>query len=109
MVVCSIGVQHGSGEWVRGGFQSNAPRFIPGISQNLGRFIQPTIGGPRATFATNNFIATGQVPNLAVRPVGFTDNLDRNLRTPYSEQASLKISHEIGGGIVISASYLYVH
>jgi hypothetical protein len=31
------------------------------------------------------------------------------MRTPYSEQASLKISHELGGGVAVSASYVYVH
>jgi hypothetical protein len=31
------------------------------------------------------------------------------MRTPYSEQASLEISHELGGGVAVSASYLYVH
>jgi hypothetical protein len=31
------------------------------------------------------------------------------MRTPYSEQAILEISHELAGGLAISASYLYVH
>ena len=42
-------------------------------------------------------------------PPGFTDNLDGRLRTPYAEQASLRISHEIGGGVAVSANYQYVH
>ncbi|HXB20885.1 MAG TPA: TonB-dependent receptor [Candidatus Solibacter sp.] len=108
-LISSIGQTLDTAEWLSAGFQPNAPTLFPGISGVRGRFIQPTVGGPGATTATNNFIATGQVPNLAVRPVGFTDNLDRNLRTPYSEQASLKISHEIGGGVAVSVSYLYVH
>jgi outer membrane receptor protein involved in Fe transport len=108
-LISSIGQTLDTAEWLSAGFQPNAPTLFPGISPIQGRFIQPTVGGPGATTATNTFIATGQVPNLAVRPVGFTDNLDRNLRTPYSEQASLKVSHEIGGGIAVSVSYLYVH
>ncbi len=32
-----------------------------------------------------------------------------NLSIPYTEQGSLKISHELGGGVAVSASYLYVH
>jgi hypothetical protein len=31
------------------------------------------------------------------------------MRTPYTEQANLEISHEFGGGVVLSANYLYVH
>jgi hypothetical protein len=31
------------------------------------------------------------------------------MRTPYSQQASLEISHELGGGVALTASYLYVH
>ena len=31
------------------------------------------------------------------------------MRTPYSEQASLQISHELGGGVAVTVSYLYVH
>jgi outer membrane receptor protein involved in Fe transport len=108
-LISSVGQTLDTAEWLSAGFQPNAPTLFPGISGIRGRFIQPTVGGPGATTATNNFIATGQVPNLAVRPVGFTDNLDRNLRTPYSEQASLKVSQEIGGGVAVSVSYLYVH
>ena len=31
------------------------------------------------------------------------------MRTPYSEQTSLEISHELAGGVAVSVSYLYVH
>ena len=108
-LVSSIGQVFDTAEWLSAGYQPNAKVVFPTISTIKARFIQPTVGGPGATTATNNFLATGQVPVLATLPVGFTDNLDANLRTPYSEQASLKISHEIGGGVAISASYLYVH
>jgi hypothetical protein len=40
---------------------------------------------------------------------GFRDNKSGLLRTPYSEQASLEISHELGGGVAITVGYLYVH
>ena len=108
-LIPSIGQTLDTAEWLSAGFQPNASTLFPGISGIRGRFIQPTVGGPGATTATNTFIATGQVPNLAVKPVGFTDNLDSNLRTPYTEQGSLKVSHEIGAGIAVSVSYLYVH
>lgn len=107
--IASIGQTLDTAEWLNAGFQPNAQVLFPTISTMQGRFIQPTVGGPGATTVTNNFLATGQPPVLAVLPVGFTDNLDANLRTPYSEQGSLKISQEIGGGVAISASYLYVH
>jgi hypothetical protein len=108
-LIPSIGQTLDTAEWLSAGFQPNAKTIFPNISTIQGRFIQPTVGGPGAITATNNFLATGQVPVLATLPVGFSDNLDAALRTPYSEQASLKISHEIGGGVALSASYLYVH
>jgi hypothetical protein len=109
-LVSSIGQVLDTAEWLSAGYQPNAKVLFPTISTIQGRFIQPTVGGPGATTATNNFLATGQPPNLAPpRPVGFTDNLDANLRTPYSEQASLQVSHELGGGVAVSVSYLFVH
>ena len=108
-LVSSIGQVFDTAEWLSAGYQPNAKVIFPGISTIKGRFIQPTVGGPGATTATNNFIATGQPPALAVLPVGFTDNLDSNLRTPYSQQASLQVSQELGGGFAFSVSYLYVH
>jgi hypothetical protein len=98
-----------------------------------GLFIQPTVaggpaistpttcrpGGPTinatsaAQLATCIFTTTGQVPaapvaNGLINP-GFRDNKGGSLRTPYSEQASLEISHELGGGVAITVGYLYVH
>ncbi len=107
--IASIGQGLTTAEWVNVGNQPNAKVLFPTISPIPGRFIQPTIVGPGATAATNNFLATGQIPNLPTLPVGFTDNLDSNMRTPYSEQASLQVSQEIGGGFAVSVSYLYVH
>src|SRR6185503_13752225 len=40
---------------------------------------------------------------------GFRHSLNGRMRTPYSEQASLQISHELGGGVAVSVSYLFVH
>ena len=76
-------------------------------------------GGPTITTSSAPqqalcvFTSTGQVPappapGGIVNP-GFRDNKDGALRTPYSEQASLQISHELGGGFAITAGYLYVH
>jgi carboxypeptidase family protein/TonB-dependent receptor-like protein len=108
----------------------------PGLAPVLGRFpdaIQPPILGlttPQQTMV--NFVATGQVPCLLplgvfLSPPGppnwgncapgtppvvfpaFSDGPTSNLKIPYTEQASLKLSHEIGGGVAISVNYLYVH
>jgi hypothetical protein len=107
--VSSVGQILDTAEWLNVGDQPNAKTIFPTVSPIRGRFIQPTVGGPGATTATNNFLTTGQVPVLATFPVGFSDNLDTNLRTPYAEQGSLQVSQEIGGGFAVSASYLYVH
>jgi outer membrane receptor protein involved in Fe transport len=113
----------------------NAQIIFPGVAPVRAHFIQPTIvqpvggipttpvtcrpGGPTIMtasapqLATCIFTSTGQVPVAPtvggiVNP-GFRDNKDGTVRTPYSEQASLEISHEIGGGVAITVGYLYVH
>jgi hypothetical protein len=108
----------------------------PGLAPLIGRFpiaIQPPVLGlttPQQSML--NFITTGQAPcflplgvfvsppgppNFGNCPAGtppvvfpaFSENPASNLKVPYTEQASLKISQEVGGGFAISASYLYVH
>jgi outer membrane receptor protein involved in Fe transport len=111
----------------------NASVVFPGVSPIRGLFIQPTVGGalpvPASTtcrpggptittasvaqLATCNFTTTGQVPAAplvggVINP-GFRDNKSGLLRTPYSEQASLEISQEFGGGVAITVGYIYVH
>jgi outer membrane receptor protein involved in Fe transport len=113
----------------------NASVVFPGVSPIRGLFIQPTVAGGGGTIAstatkcspngptvmTNSvaqlatciFTTTGQVPAApmvgGVIIPGFRDNKSGLLRTPYSEQSSLEISHEIGGGVAIRVGYLYVH
>src|SRR5262249_14378440 len=130
-LVSSLGQVFNTAEWLSVGDRPNALQLFPRIAPLRGRFVQPTlVGGPAvpncplttlpppatAPAATCFFTTTGRVPSApiipgqpGVIPPGFTDNLDGGLRTPYAEQASLKISHEVGGGIAISLSYLYVH
>src|SRR5262245_24178684 len=113
----------------------NANVVFPGVSPIRGLFIQPTVAGGAGTIASTPtkcspngptvmttsvaqlatciFTTTGQVPAAplvsgVINP-GFRDNKSGLLRTPYSEQASLEISHEIGGGVAIRVGYLYVH
>ncbi len=107
-----------------------------GLAPVLGRFpdaIQPPILSPSTPQQSMlNFVTTGQAPCLLplgvfLSPPGppnfdgcpiptppvvfpaFADNFVSNPKIPYTEQASLKISHEFGGGFAVSASYLYVH
>jgi hypothetical protein len=111
----------------------NAQILFPGIQPVRARFIQPTIGGALASpasiachpggptitttsaaqFATCLFTSTGQTPAPPVAGgvvyPGFRFNKDGRVRTPYSEQASLEISHELGGGFALTVGYLYLH
>src|SRR5499427_8549923 len=115
----------------------NANVVFPGVSPIRGLFIQPTVVGPpigppiaatsttcspngptitttsAAQLATCIFTTTGRVPAApmvggVINP-GFRDNKSGLLRTPYSEQGSLEISHELGGGVAITVGYIYVH
>ncbi|MEK7829962.1 MAG: TonB-dependent receptor, partial [Acidobacteriota bacterium] len=96
------------------GYLPNSQVLYPGIPPVRGRFLNPTVRGPvLAPPATLTFTTTGQVPatptvNGVINP-GLNGTVSGNLRTPYAEQASVELSHEIGGGVAVSARYLYVH
>lgn len=96
------------------GYLPNSQVLYPGIPPVRGRFINPTVRGPvLAPPATLAFTTTGQVPatptvNGVINP-GLNGVVSGDLRTPYAEQASVELSHEIGGGVAVSARYLYVH
>jgi outer membrane receptor protein involved in Fe transport len=130
----SIGQLLVTGEWGSAGNLPNAQLVFPGVAPVRAKFIQPTIRGAYSTpattacqpggatitttsaaqFATCMFTSTGQTPAAPVSSSGvvnpgFRDNKDGALRTPYAQQASLEISHELGGGFAITVSYLYVH
>ncbi len=132
-LVNSIGQSLVATEWLNAGDLPNARVLFPGIQPVRGRFIQPTIGGALSTampvacrpggptiattsaaqFATCQFTSTGQTPTAPlsggiVYP-GFRFDRDGELRTPYSEQASLEVSRELGGGVAVTVGYLYVH
>src|SRR5947209_7654237 len=85
-LVSSIGQTFDNVQWLSVGDRSNAQLLFSGLAPINGRFIQPTVRGAASGPATQSFLTTGQVPNLAVLPVGFTTSLDSNLRTPYTEQ-----------------------
>jgi outer membrane receptor protein involved in Fe transport len=133
----SIGQQISVVQLGSAGNLPNANVVFPGVSPIRGLFIQPTVVGPpiappiaatpttckpggptimttsTAQLATCIFATTGQVPAApmvggVINP-GFRDNKSGLLRTPYSEQASLEISRELGGGVAVTVGYLYVH
>jgi len=110
----------------------NAKLVFPEVAPVRGQFIQPTVGGAvadtqttcrlggptisttsAAQLATCIFTSTGAVPtaplvNGVVNP-GFRHNLSGTMRTPYTEQANLEVTHEFQTGLAVSASYLFVH
>ncbi|HXW16466.1 MAG TPA: hypothetical protein VEN79_18295, partial [Terriglobia bacterium] len=117
--------------------QALAQQFgFSGLAPLVGRFpvaIQPPILGlatPQASL--EQLVTTGTAPCLlplgvflsppgppnfgscppGTPPVAFPAfgiGPESNLAIPYTEQASLKISHELGQGVAVSVSYLYVH
>jgi len=128
----SIGQQISVVQLGSAGDLPNANVVFPGVSPIRGLFIQPTVGGgvaatsttcspngptitttSAAQLATCIFTTTGRVPAAptvggVINP-GFRDNKSGLLRTPYSEQGSLEISQELGGGVAITVGYIYVH
>jgi outer membrane receptor protein involved in Fe transport len=103
----SIGQVFNTAEFSSRGNLPNATQLFPGLAPIPGRFRQTIVGGPAAPPAAIAFLTTGRAP--AAGNSTLNDTLDAKLRTPYSEQASLQISQEIGGGVAVTASYLYVH
>jgi carboxypeptidase family protein/TonB-dependent receptor-like protein len=67
----------------------------------------PPVAPDEAARAARTLLATGAFPpNLRVYQGGSV--VDRDSRTPYSQQANLQIDREIGNGLVLSAGYLFV-
>src|SRR5262245_42241451 len=103
----SIGQIFNTVEYNNRGNLPNSSVLFPGVATFNGRFSQTIVAGPPATIAAQTFLATGQTP-VAGFPT-LNDTLDANLRTPYSEQASLQLSQELPGGLALTAGYLLVH
>jgi len=62
---------------------------------------------PLVDSAFENLINSGSFPNNSLFAQGGTA-VDRNLRAPYSEQASLEIDRQIGLGFSVDLGYLFV-
>jgi hypothetical protein len=87
--------------------QPNAQLLFPDVALISGKLYQFQLTGASAPAAAVTFLTTGQLPPPGT--FGFTDNLNTGIRTPYAQQASLQVSQELRGGLLLSLSYLYVH
>ena len=102
----SVGQLFTATEWSSGGYLANTQALFPTVAPIQGRFEQRTVAGPAAPPAARTFLATGQVP--AAGSKGLADTLDSAVDTPYSHQASVQVTQEIGPGWAVSGSYLFV-
>lgn len=66
-----------------------------------------TVPPPLLTSAFENLINTGSFPLNSLFVQGGT-MVDRHLRPPYSEQASLEIDREIAKGLTVNVGYMFV-
>jgi len=88
------------------GFQPNARLLFPTIAPISPPFEQRTVGGAAAPIAARTFLLTGQVPTTS--SVSLADTLDGAVRTPYSHQASVQITHEVRRNVAVSVAYLFL-
>jgi hypothetical protein len=105
-LAASVGQLFNATAWSSAGSLPNAQRLFATVAPIQGIFQQRTVGGAAAPIAARTFLTTGQVP--ATSSLGFADTIDGAIRTPYSHQASLQISHDVGQGIALSAGYLFL-
>lgn len=81
---------------------SGCPTPPPGAALPPG-----TVPPPLLSSAFENLITSGAFPVNALFTQGGTA-VDKNLVSPYSEQASLEIDRELGKGISVGVGYLFV-
>ena len=81
---------------------NGCPTPPPGAPLPPGVVIPPLVDS-----AFENLITGGAFPNNAQYAQGGT-LVERNLREPYSEQASLEINREVGMGFAVDFEYLWV-
>lgn len=105
-LVSSVGQVFTAAQWSSRGDSPSAQVLFPGVALVSGRFRQTTVGGPGATPAAITFLTTGRVP--AAGATSLTDNVSSLITNPYSVQASLQWSQELGHGLAFTASYLFV-
>jgi hypothetical protein len=105
-LAASVGQVFTTIAWSSRGYLPNAKRLFPDVADITGRFRQLSVVGPAATPAAINFLTTGRPP--ATGNLSLTDGITANLKTPYSQQASLQISQEVGWGVALTGSYLFL-
>jgi outer membrane receptor protein involved in Fe transport len=103
----TVGQGFNTVEYNSRGDMQNAPLLFPAVVPLRGRYTSTVVQGPPASAAAVTFLTTGQTPTMGSPTINVL--LDRNLETPYSEQASLQLSQELPGGIAVTAGYLFVH
>ncbi len=98
-----------TGTWLLNSMFLPPPCVIAGcVAPPPGSPLPPgTVPPPLLTSAFENLINNGAFPNNSLFVQGGTA-VDRNLRTPYTEQANLEIDRTLGGGLTVSAGYLFV-
>ena len=98
-----------TGTWLLNSMFLPTPCVIPGCpTPPPGAPLPPgTVPPPLLSSAFENLINNGAFPNNSLFVQGGTA-VDRNMRSPYTEQANLEIDRTLGGGLTISAGYLFV-
>jgi outer membrane receptor protein involved in Fe transport len=97
------------GTWLLNALTLPTPCVLPGCpTPPPGAPLPPgTVPPPLVASAFENLITSGQFPNNALYSQG-GGLIDRNMRAPYSQQASLGIDHDLGKGFSVSVAYLWV-
>lgn len=98
-----------TGQWILNSMFLPTPCVLAGCpAPPPGAPLPPgTVPPPLLTSAFENLINNGSFPNNSLFVQGGT-MVDRNLRPPYSEQASLEIDRQIAKGLTIDLGYLFV-
>jgi outer membrane receptor protein involved in Fe transport len=86
-----------------------APCVLPGCppSPYVPNLPPGTVPPPLLNSAFENLVTSGSFPVNAAFAQGGT-SVDRNLRAPYSEQASVEIDRQFGKGFSANVGYLFV-
>ncbi len=98
-----------TGQWILNSMFLPTPCVLAGCpTPPPGAPLPPgTVPPPLLTSAFENLINNGSFPNNSLFVQGGT-MVDRNLKPPYSEQASLEIDRQVGKGLTIDIGYLFV-
>jgi outer membrane receptor protein involved in Fe transport len=96
-----------TGTWLLNSLFLPTPCVLPGCPPPGASLPPGTVPPPLLTSAFENLINSGSFPNNSLFAQGGTA-VDRNLRSPYSEQTSLEVDREIVKGLTVSAGYLFV-